>query len=215
MDSLYPVFLDLRGKRCLVVGGGTVASRKVETLLRCGARVAVISPALAPGLAELAGLGEIEYLQGEYDSRHLENAFLVIGAAGEETVNRRVAADCAARGIMVNIVDVPELCSFYVPSLVSRGPLSIAVSTAGQSPAFARLLREELERRYGEACGRFVAFLGELRPRVRAAVPDPHKRQALYLELAGPDFFHLFKSLPAGDLEREVDALIDRYREKE
>jgi siroheme synthase-like protein len=211
MDNLFPVFLNLRGQRCLVVGGEEVAARNVEMLLRCGARVAVVSPGLTAGLAQLAGMEEIEYFPEEYAPRHLEDAFLVIDATGDEATNRRVAADCAARRIMVNIVDAPELCSFYVPAVVNRGPLSIAVSTAGQSPAFARLLREELERRYGEVCGLFVSFLGELRPRIRAAVPDAAKRQALYSTLAGADFFHLFRSLPAEDLEREVDEMIREF----
>ncbi len=211
MENLYPIFLNLREKRCVVVGGGAVASHKVEKLLSCGAHITVISPNLTSALESAAARGELEHIRDEYESHYLGKAFMVFVACGDEATNLRIAADCAARDIMINVVDVPELCGFFVPAVVSRGPLSIAVSTAGASPAFARFLREELESCYGEDYGKFVAFLGELRPKIRTAIADPVKRRELYLELARTNFFELFQSLSPEALEREVASMIVRY----
>ncbi len=214
MEQFYPVYLDLRGRKALVVGGGKVAGRKVKRLLNCGAQVVVISPALAPVLQELAAAGKIEYLQHSYDPCHLEGVFLVIGASSDHETNRRVAEDCFSRNIPVNIVDIPPLCSFYVPSLVSRGPLSIAISTAGKSPAFARLLREQLENLYGPIYGEFTDYLGKLRPRILREISDPQQRKALFTELAGETGFNLYKTLPPPERDRKIEEIIERYGER-
>ncbi len=213
MEKLYPVYLDLREKKCLVVGGGAVAERKVDTLLKCRAVVTVVSPVVTSYLKELEGIGYIKWVREPYHLRYLENATLVIGSTGNEMVNRQVAQDCFERNIMVNIVDVPELCSFFVPSLVSRGPLSIAVSTEGKSPAFARRLREELEEIYTEEHGKFVSYLGELRSHIQEEVSDPQKRKDLFTKLANEEFFRLFQNLPIEVLEEAVATIIARFQE--
>ena len=212
MESFYPVFLDLRGKKCLVVGGGTVATRKVKMLLKCRAGVTVVSPAVTPYLKELAAGGWLQWFQEPYQSRHLEGAVLAIGATGDEEVNRQVAKDCRLRNIPVNIVDRPEWGTFYVPSVVSRGPLTIAISTEGRSPAFARRVREELEEKYTDLHGAFVSYLGGLRQYIQEELPDPQKRRELLRELASAEFFKMFESLPAEAFEEQVAAIIARYR---
>ncbi len=212
MNSYYPVFLDLREKKCLIIGGGKVASRKVGRLLSCRARVTVISLSLVPGLRSMVDNKVIKYLEEPYCAEHLEGAFLVIGAADDEETNSKVASDCFARNIPVNIVDNPSLCSFFVPSLVKRGYLGIAISTEGRSPALARLLREELESRLEQEYSEFVTFLGELRPRIKREIPDPQKRKAFFLEVAGRDFFMLFKTLPSGELEEKIAEIIKRFK---
>ncbi len=162
----YPVNLDIRGKRCVVVGGGAVAGRKVERLLECGAKVSVVSEKLAPALADMKAKGAIDHVPSDYDERYLRGAFLAVGATDRDEVNGRISADCRRAGILVNIVDDPARCDFILPSLVQRGDLQIAVSTAGRSPALAKRLRVELEERYGPACGTLAAILGELRAEV-------------------------------------------------
>ena len=165
----YPLCLDISGKRCVVVGGGNVAERKVERLLACGARVEVVGKALTPILAAWKGEEKVVHREADYEDSCLSGASLVIGATDDETVNGRIAKDARARGIPVNIVDDPARCDFILPSIVERGDLSIAVSTGGKSPALARKLREELEEAYGPEYAVLLEILGELRGKVIAA----------------------------------------------
>jgi len=159
----YPIYLDIKGKRCVVIGGGDVAARKIHRLLECGAHVSVVARKLTTTLVNIAASGHIVHVDENYDQQYLAGAFLVIGATDQEEVNDRIAADCRARGIMVNIVDDPGRCDFILPSLVRRGSLSIAVSTDGKSPALARKLREDLSDRFGPEYECYLDLLGWLR----------------------------------------------------
>jgi precorrin-2 dehydrogenase/sirohydrochlorin ferrochelatase len=165
----YPVCLNISGKRCVVVGGGNVAERKVRRLLACDARVEVVGMTLTPNLAAWKGEGKIVHREVDYADSFLAGASLVIGATDSETVNGRIAEDARSRGIPVNIVDDPARCDFILPSVVERGDLLIAVSTGGKSPALARKLREELEEAYGPEYAVLVEILGNLRKTVIAA----------------------------------------------
>jgi len=160
----YPVFLDIRDKRCVVVGGGDVAARKVRRLVGCGAQVVVVSPQLNDELIALKAENSIEHIADRYHLRHIEGAILVIGATNDDAVNASVSQDARALGIKVNIVDDPQKCDFILPSIVERGDLVIAVGTGGKSPALARHLREELESRYGAEYEILLKILGKLRP---------------------------------------------------
>lgn len=177
--AYYPINLDIEGRRCLVVGGGKVAHRKASILLSFGASVVVASPEINSPLSELVHRGEIQHLSEEYNSSHLEGVFLVYGATGDEATNRRVAREAQERGILVNIVDAPELCTFIVPSVVRRGDLTISISTGGNSPALARSLREKLEEQYGSELQELTRFLGEIRRQVFARFPDPEQRKRI------------------------------------
>ncbi|MDD4357812.1 MAG: bifunctional precorrin-2 dehydrogenase/sirohydrochlorin ferrochelatase, partial [Smithellaceae bacterium] len=159
----YPVFWDIAGKKCVVVGGGDVAARKISRLVDCSARVCVVSPGLVPQLDELKKNQLIEHIHDEYRSEYLNDAALVIGATDNEAINASISRDARARRIPVNIVDDPQRCDFIMPSLIERGDLLIACSTGGQSPALARYLREELESVYGEEYAVLVSILGQLR----------------------------------------------------
>jgi precorrin-2 dehydrogenase/sirohydrochlorin ferrochelatase len=165
----YPLCLDISGKRCVVVGGGNVAERKVERLLSCGARVEVIGKTLTPALAAWKEEGRIVHREADFEEAQLSGASLIIGATDDETVNGRIAQNARARGIPVNIVDDPARCDFILPSVVERGDLLIAVSTGGKSPALARKVREELEEAYGTEYAVLLEILGELRRKVIAA----------------------------------------------
>lgn len=193
MSGRYLISLDLTNKKCLVVGGGNVAERKVLSLLECGALVYVVSPDLTPVLKSLFEESLIQYRQGKYQSYDLADKFLVIGAAGTETVNRQVADDCAQRNLIVNIVDDPTKGSFFVPASLKRGSLTIAVSTGGKSPLLARKIKEELENAYGTHYEEFLDLLGYLREDVIKNVADPEKKKKILENLVNDDVLNMLK----------------------
>jgi precorrin-2 dehydrogenase/sirohydrochlorin ferrochelatase len=162
----YPVFWNITGKKCVVVGGGEVAERKVKRLLECGAKVFVISSRLTPELARLNEKNMISHVAKEYSVEQIYGAALVIGATDDEKTNTAIASDARNKGILVNIVDDPQKCDFILPSLVERGDLTIAISTGGKSPALARYLREEFETAYGEEYRILLDILGSLRAKM-------------------------------------------------
>ena len=162
----YPVFWDIRGKSCVVVGGGEVAARKAKRLLDCGAKVSVISPQLTPELAELKKQKIICHIAAEYSGNLIFGAALVVGATDDEKTNAIISLDARNKGIPVNIVDDPQKCDFILPSIVEKGDLTIAIGTGGKSPALARHLREELESKYGAEYEIFLNILGNLRAKM-------------------------------------------------
>lgn len=190
-----------------------MALRKVKTLLTCGARVLVVSPFLCQGLQELVEKKELQYAGPDYQSYLLDTALLVVSSTNDRELNRRVSRDCFSRQILVNNVDDPSLCSFFFPSVVSRGPLSIAISTEGKSPAWARMLREQLEEMFSKEYEAFLDFLGEMRSSVLRKIPDPQKRKEVFQQLAGREFYHLFKTLGAEELDQKAAELIEHYKE--
>ncbi len=162
----YPVFLDIRDKKCVIVGGGEIALRKAERLLDCGAKVSVISPKLVPELAALKDRNLISHIAAEYSGNLIDKATLIIGATDDKKTNARISQDARAKNIPVNIVDDPQKCDFILPSIVQRGDLSITIGTGGKSPALARYLREELEGQYGKEYEIFLNILGNLRTKM-------------------------------------------------
>jgi precorrin-2 dehydrogenase len=162
----YMVNLVLEGKAALVVGGGVVASRKVEGLLVAKASVTVVAPRFCERIAELARENRVGLYSRPYRTEDLDGVSVVIAATGDEAVNAQVAQDASARNVPVNVVDRPALCSFTVPASVCRGDLTLAVSTEGRCPALAGILREELEQRYGPDCATLVDLFGQLRVRM-------------------------------------------------
>lgn len=166
MSRFYPILVDLQGKKALVVGGGKVAQRKIESLLEYGASVHVIARELTAELEQLRSRKRIELLGGEFSEAHLEGVFLVIAATDDALLNRRVSQEAQKRGLLVNAVDQPADCNFIVPSVLSRGDLLIAVSTSGKSPAFARKVRLELDQHFGEEYGFFLNLMGNLRKEI-------------------------------------------------
>ena len=185
----YPVFLELTGRRCLVVGAGKVALRKVRALLEAGAEVSLVSPEALEELKKLVVQGAIRWRRGEFEDGDLDGVFLVIGATDDPEVNRRVyrAADKASR--MVNIVDEPELCNFIVPSVLTRGDFQVAVSSGGASPILARKIREVLGYRFGPEYAVVVDELARLRRELKDRVPREEKRRQFWEMLIDLDFF--------------------------
>ncbi len=173
----YPVNLNVQHRPCLVIGGGPVGTRKVTTLLDCGARVTLVSPAAGQVLSGLAEKKQIVWKQRSYRSGDLDGMFLVIGATDDETLNRRIHTDAEERNMLCNIADRPEICNFILPSVVRRGDLAIAVSTSGKSPALAKQLRKHLEAFFGPEYEPFLALMGEVRQRLlrHEHAPEAHK----------------------------------------
>lgn len=174
----YPIFLDLQDKRCLVVGGGEVATRKVEGLLEAGAAVVVVSPTLTGALQTLVQCGAIRHEDRTFQADDVEGYALVIGATDRPAVNAAVCTAARKLGIWVNIVDTPDACDFIAPAVVRRGALQIAISTGGHSPALAKRIRVQLEQTYGPEYALLLAWLGQQRQHVRQQILDPAGRKA-------------------------------------
>lgn len=173
----YPVNLDIQDRRCLVLGGGAVGTRKVLTLLNCGARVTIVSPEATERLADLSEDQEVLWKQRTYRSADLDGMFLVIGATDDETLNHRIYEDAKRLNILCNIADRPEVCNFILPAIVNRGDLIIAISTSGKSPAFAKQLRLEMADRFGEEYAEFLTLMGAIRKQLLKEdhAPEAHK----------------------------------------
>lgn len=163
----YPMNVDIAGRLCAVVGGGTVAERKVMTLVEAGAAVTVISPDLTPELSALAAAGTVNWQERIWQPGDVSSFFLVICATDDESVNAAAAAEARQASALVNVVDTPDLCDFALPALVSRGDLLITVSTGGGSPILARRIREQIEDLYGEAFGEYLEELKDLRRQMK------------------------------------------------
>ncbi len=172
--SYYPVFLDLNDRRCLVIGGGTVAERKIAGLLKAGAVVTVISPELTETIARWAKLGSINVLTRHYQAGDLAGYEVAFVATNHSDLSAIVSEEAKGYGVWVNAADDPAHCDFILPSVIRRGDLTVAVSTGGGSPAFSRLIREDLERHFGSEYGALAALAAEVRKelRERSITPD-------------------------------------------
>ena len=201
----YPVNLDLRERRCVVVGGGQVAERKTLSLLEAGALVTVVSPSLTPKLTDLAASGKFLQVPAPFQEAHLADAHLVIAATNDLTVNRAVAQLCRKKGILVNVVAPPEESSFIVPSVVERGDLVIAVSTSGASPALSRNIRQELEKQYGPEYELLLTRLAAVRKRLQEELGSEEIRRQVLEAIIGSGALDLLRE---GKLH-EADHLIN------
>jgi len=176
MPDYFAAFLDLRGRRCLVVGGGEIGERKARALLECGAHVTVVSPVVTRGLAALAAVGRIVERRRTFRRSDLRGCALAVAATGELAVDDAVAALARRARVLVNVVDRPARCDFILPSVLRRGELQIAVSTGGRSPALAREIRRRLEPLFGPEYAGLVARTGEARRAARAVAATSEAR---------------------------------------
>jgi precorrin-2 dehydrogenase / sirohydrochlorin ferrochelatase len=205
----YIACLRLVGRRCLVVGGGSIGLEKVEGLLACGGDVVLIAPQAEPALAEYAREGSIRWEQRPYAGpADLEGAFMVIAATDDTDVNIAVYDDAERRAMLVNVVDVPPLCNFILPAIVRSGPVAIAISTAGASPALAKRMKREIEGQFGESYARLAVLLNEVRGWAKSTLPTYQDRKEFFEGIVGgePDPIALLR---AGD-EQAVRELIVR-----
>jgi precorrin-2 dehydrogenase / sirohydrochlorin ferrochelatase len=179
-----PIFLDVTGRECVVVGGGEVAERKVEALLNAGAHVTVVSPRLSQSLESIAARGLVTHIARDYERGDIRGCVLVYAASDDPKLHRELVAEARALGIPINVVDVPELCTFISPAVVERGDLQIAISTGGASPAFAARLRRALEAQFGTEYALTLKVLRAARRRLHADEIDPADRMRRLKELA-------------------------------
>jgi uroporphyrin-III C-methyltransferase/precorrin-2 dehydrogenase/sirohydrochlorin ferrochelatase len=179
MNSL-PIFVDVKSRRCLVVGGGEVAVRKISLLLKAEAQVVVVSPTLCHGLAEMQGEGKISWLQAGFRPEHLDQAWLVIAATDDQLVNAAVSQAAQARSIPVNVVDQPALCTFTMPSIIDRSPVVVAISSSGVAPVLSRMLRARLETLIPAGYGRLAALAGAFRKQVQQRLPEGSARRIFW-----------------------------------
>ncbi|MGN6741232.1 siroheme synthase CysG [Dyella sp.] len=178
--KLYPLFADLADRPVLVVGGGAVAERKATALVEAGARVTVGSPTLSPLLAQWARAGRIVHIAGPFEAHWLDHAWLVIAATDDEALHQRIVELAAARRLFCNVVDDAARCSFHVPAVIDRAPITIAISSGGDTPMFARLLRERLETLLDHSLGALATLASTLRKRIRLRHPEPAVRRRFY-----------------------------------
>lgn len=195
--AYYPVYLDLNGRLAVIIGAGNVAQRKARTLAGYGADVVIVAPEVSPDLLELESEGLVSIEQRGYVRGDLEGAFLAVCATDSEEVNRAVFAEAEERGCLVNVVDVPELCNFIVPSIVRRGSLQIAISTGGAAPTVAKRLRKRFQAEFGEEWADYVELLGEVRVLVMERIEGGEAvRKPIFEAIADSD---LLERLRAGE----------------
>jgi len=199
MPQLFPMFLKLQNRAVLVVGAGQIAEQKIHGLLSTGALIRVVAKTANETVQRVAAAGRIRLDQREFSPSDLDGVFLVIAATGLQTLNRRIFAEAQRRGILCNVVDVPELCDFFYPAVVRRGSLQIAISTGGQSPSLAQKLRVQLECQFGPGYADWVARLGEARRVVLSSVLNSERKRCLLHSLAGKEA-----------VEAEIAALEDK-----
>ncbi|MBW2639218.1 MAG: bifunctional precorrin-2 dehydrogenase/sirohydrochlorin ferrochelatase [Deltaproteobacteria bacterium] len=189
----YPVNLDIRNRNCLVVGGGDVGTRKVMTLLDCGAMVVVVSPAVTEKIEELSNKGLIKLEGRGFKPTDLDQMFLVIGATDNPELNRQIHTEAERLGMLCNIADRPEVCNFILPAIVNRGDLIIAISTSGKSPAFAKKMRKDLEKKFGTEYAEFLTLMGGIRTKLLSEDHEPEAHKHLFENLIKRDVVNLIK----------------------
>ncbi|MBW2642934.1 MAG: bifunctional precorrin-2 dehydrogenase/sirohydrochlorin ferrochelatase [Deltaproteobacteria bacterium] len=189
----YPVNLDIRNRKCLVVGGGTVGTRKVMTLLNCGAKVTVVSSDVAEKLQELSDGDIIKLEKRPFQISDLDKMFLVMGATDNQEINREIHSEAERLGVLCNIADRPEVCNFILPAIVNRGDLIIAISTSGKSPAFAKKIRKDLEKVFGTEYAEFLKLMGEIRNKLLSEDHEPEAHKHLFEKLIKRDLIKMIK----------------------
>ena len=193
MMRYYPLNLDLKNKKCLVVGAGQVAARKVRRLLECGACVSVIGPQAAPAIKTLAEKKKIAFKNRGVALRDLRNAYLVVSAAGDRQINSRVSSYCFRRGKLVNVADAPDESNFILPAVVRRGSLTITVSTDGLSPALSKKIRQGLEKEFGGEYVKLLRLMQELRPLALRKIKSPVLRKVFFQKAVREEIIKLLR----------------------
>ena len=189
MTNLFPMFMKLAGKQCLVVGAGKVGEPKITGLIDTGASVHVVAIAASGQVREWADAGKIELELRAFTAGDLDGKFLAVAATASESLNKLIYQEAQRRGVLCNVVDVPEYCDFYYPAVVRRGELQIAISTAGQSPVLAQKIRQQLERQFGAGYAAWVERLGETRRLILASGLDQETKWELLHSLASREAF--------------------------
>ncbi|MYC35091.1 MAG: bifunctional precorrin-2 dehydrogenase/sirohydrochlorin ferrochelatase [Chloroflexi bacterium] len=208
MPEYYPVYLNLAGKRCVILGGGTIAQGKIAALRDAGARITVISPEATDGIKRAAQRGDVAFEQREYQAGDLEGAFIAVAATNVWHVNRQIYEEAEARGVLLNVVDDPDQCTFIAPSIVRRDPITLAVSTGGASPALARKMRETLAEAPALKWADLAGALGRARRVIKEkrTVIDPTRWQCVITE-------DLLRLVQEGHEDQAVDIILAQLQD--
>jgi len=189
VTNLFPMFMKLAGKQCLVVGAGKVGEPKIGGLIDTGANIHVVATAASDQVREWAHAGKIELELRAFSEDDLDGKFLAVAATASESLNKHIYHEAQRRGVLCNVVDVPEYCDFFYPAVVQRGDLQIAISTAGQSPSLAQKIRQQLEREFGPGYAEWIKQLGETRRLILASDLDQETKWELLHSLASREAF--------------------------
>ena len=206
--SYYPIYLELEGKVVLVVGGGSVARRKVETLLAYGAVVHIVSKALTPELKKMVETDRILQIGDVFVEKHLDHAFLAIAATDDTELNHVISRKARKRGILVNAVDQPLDCDFIVPSIIRKGDLSIAISTSGKSPALAKKIRKQMDLLFGKEYERFLILMGRLRPEILSLGLKQEENSRIFHEIVHSDILRALADEKWGEVEDILNRIL-------
>jgi siroheme synthase-like protein len=209
MQMFYPVYLNLRNKRVVVVGGGAVAERKVESLIGTGASIVLISPEVTSRLDSLAKSNHIQLHRRAYSSGDCAGAVLVFSASDDAKVSASVFEEATKAGAFVNTADQPSLCDFIMPAVVRRGDVAIAISTGGTSPGLAAQLRRKIGRIIGPEYAKLAQLLSKARPEIRSRVPDAEQRKALHYRILTSDIIGRLKRNDNAGAERRLREIIE------
>jgi precorrin-2 dehydrogenase/sirohydrochlorin ferrochelatase len=204
----YPMMMNISGRRCVVVGGGRVAERKVASLLEAGAMVVLVSPAMTPMLSSMVKSGMIEQVSRRYRKGDLKRAFLCVVATDDRRLQDRIWKEARDQGVLANIVDSEEDCDFLVPSYFRRGDLVISISTSGKSPALAKRIRKDLEEQYGWEYEVLLKVLTWARPRILQEVKDPRRRRSILERSGHPELLVLVRQSDPESLPERVWAYL-------
>lgn len=204
----YPIYLDIRGRACIVIGGGEVAERKVVSLLNAGAKVRVVSPVVTESLKEMSGNGMIGWKERPYRKGDLKGAFMAYAATDDEDISRKISEEAHENGVLLNLANEPEICDFIVPSVVERGRLSIAISTGGASPAFAKRVRLEMEVKYGEEYAVFLDIMAAIRQKLLTKETGGAKNRKIFNKLASSTIPEMIKGGRWKDVDRTIISLL-------
>lgn len=208
--NYYPVNLKIKDRKCMVVGGGIVAERKVLSLLACGAVVTIISPKITDTLYQLVEKGKITYIAKPYQAGDVIGFFIVICATNNIQVNAQIVREAKKNGMLVNVVDDPGMCDFTLPAQVVRGELLLTVSTGGKSPAMAKLLCEELAETYGEEYGLYLDFIANLRGKMKKILINPAQRALFWQKSLNKEVLSLVKQGKLREAEAEIANAVNR-----
>ncbi|MGD9162592.1 MAG: bifunctional precorrin-2 dehydrogenase/sirohydrochlorin ferrochelatase [Desulfobacteraceae bacterium] len=208
--AYYPIMVDLTGREVLVVGGGSVAGRKIETLLEYGAVVNVVSRELSPEIKNYVDTDKIRYLGEEFSMVFLKDKFLVIAATDDAGLNRRISQVADEKGMLINAVDQPADCNFIVPSIVKKGDLIVAVSTSGKSPALAKKIRKQLTDYFGDEYELFLRMMGKIRNEVLASGTDQKENSGIFHRIVDSELFETVKTGDFSSAARILTGILGR-----
>lgn len=206
--NYYPLCLNIENKKCVIVGGNTAARRKAATMKEYGAAITVISAKLDSILEYMAFQKEIEWLQRDFKDSDVEGAFLVVAAADSNDVNHQVAIACKEKDILCNVADSPEESSFLNPTVIERGPLTIAISTGGLNPTLAACIRQELEAAYGDEYGTFLELISNLRNIILQEFSSPQARTHVYERMVSSRALSLLRNGMIDEARKELEGIV-------